>query len=704
MHRKLLSFILLLFIALFSFGQTKVERVKELEQKLEKATTDTARITILCDICVNTRYYDVERAHECAEQALTLGLKSGSKNHLTRALVESSAISVTDGDYSKGILYAQKALEVLNADTVNVLNNDFRTSKLLGRVYNTLGTAYDYNSEFSHSIHYYLKAKNVFENIGNIDGLGVSYNNLGISYLYVNDLDKAESCFNEAYKIYTSIGETATAGSAKMNLGIIYHYRSDFETAIQYYQESYQLMKELGNLKSMGHCITNIGEAYASLGIFDSALVYSRKGEAIDVELNDLEGLGTDFRGRGNIFMAMDNLDSAKYYHIKALDIAREINRKVDIAAGLSRLAMIEEQLGNYKEALAYQTEYTLQNDTIRKESNSTALGKVEAQAEFDKEILKEKEESKRRLEVEEAKRSRQSIITYLTIAILVVILFFVYMLLKSLKLTRQQKELVVEAKAEIEEKNTELTDSIKYAQRIQMALLNEDENDIAVLPSHFILFKPKDIVSGDFYWSYHIDDYWYIAAADCTGHGVPGAMLTMLGTAYLNEICAGGIVHTPSEILDQLKAKITKELSQKGQAGESKDGMDMSLMRINLKTNEVQWSGANNPLYQIRSGELSEIKADKQPIGYSDNVKPFSNHLLDIQKGDSVYLFTDGYADQFGGEKGKKFKYSNFKKILIETDTEEGQKQHDILDKTIESWRGELEQLDDICIVGIRF
>jgi serine phosphatase RsbU (regulator of sigma subunit) len=306
-------------------------------------------------------------------------------------------------------------------------------------------------------------------------------------------------------------------------------------------------------------------------------------------------------------------------------------------------------------------------------------------------------------LQSEQGKLTKQGIILYFTIAIIVVILFFVYMLMKSLRQTREQKELVDIAKLEIEEKNRELIDSINYAKRIQLALLKEDEDESKNLPNHFILFQPKDILSGDFYWTYRIDIFWYIAAVDCTGHGVPGALLTMLGTAYLNEICAGNRILTPAEILDKLKFKITKELSQTGIRGESKDGMDMSLIRLNLDTNEIQWAGANNGLYFINNDGLQELKPDKQPIGYSDNPRPFTNHFAPLKVGDSLYLFSDGYADQFGGEKGKKFKYSNFKKILIETDKDSPQNQKEKLLASFKKWQGELEQLDDVCVIGVR-
>jgi serine phosphatase RsbU (regulator of sigma subunit) len=212
-------------------------------------------------------------------------------------------------------------------------------------------------------------------------------------------------------------------------------------------------------------------------------------------------------------------------------------------------------------------------------------------------------------------------------------------------------------------------------------------------------LFKPKDIVSGDFYWALEKGDYLYVAAADCTGHGVPGAFLTMLGISYLNEINAREETLTPAEILDQLREKIVKELSRHGI---TKDGMDISLMRMHLKTKEIMWAGAFNPLWYIENGQLKEIKANKQPIGYVEGPKPFTNHTLHLNANDTVYLFTDGFADQFGGEKGKKYKYKQLEENILANCHKPFEEQKEILSKSFDTWKGNLEQVDDVTIIGI--
>ncbi len=226
-----------------------------------------------------------------------------------------------------------------------------------------------------------------------------------------------------------------------------------------------------------------------------------------------------------------------------------------------------------------------------------------------------------------------------------------------------------------------------------------------AHLPEHFVIFQPKDIVSGDFYWVHEKDNYLYVAVADCTGHGVPGAFLTMLGSSFLNEISAGENFMKPAKILDRLREKIVKELSQKGLRGGSRDGMDISLIRIDLKNFQIMWAGANNPLWFKRndSDELEEIAANKEPIGHSTNMNPYTNHEMQLAKGDTFYLFSDGYVDQFGGPEGKKFKKRAFRSMILAIQDKPMEEQKKFIEDSFDKWKGMLEQIDDVCVIGMK-
>ena len=313
--------------------------------------------------------------------------------------------------------------------------------------------------------------------------------------------------------------------------------------------------------------------------------------------------------------------------------------------------------------------------------------------------------------------------------------IFFIYLIIyfNSRRLVAKNKKLeeivkirtqeVVEQKEEIEHQKTtiehilkDLNDSISYAQRIQEVLLPSREMIESMFHDSMVLYKPRNIVSGDFYWAAIIsfpnsqteNKLVIIAVADCTGHGVPGAFMSMLGISFLNDIVKKKEITQPSEILNMLRAYIIEALKQSIDSGSQKDGMDISMLTVNMKTLECQWAGANNPLYIVKGADtdtenglnkLIEIKPDKMPIAIYPVMEPFTNHTIQLEKGDALFLFSDGYADQFGGPKGKKFMYKSFKELLIQHSDKKMNELKDILDNTIIDWMKNEEQNDDITV-----
>ena len=264
----------------------------------------------------------------------------------------------------------------------------------------------------------------------------------------------------------------------------------------------------------------------------------------------------------------------------------------------------------------------------------------------------------------------------------------------------------VVQKNIELDEKNKDITASIRYAKRIQDAILPPDEFVKKFLPKTFVLFKPKDIVSGDFYWLDDKKDQVLFAAVDCTGHGVPGAFMSIVGHSKLDQIVGEQGLTKPSDILNELNKTVSATLRQSYiEDNTVKDGMDIALCSFNRKTNIMEYAGAYNPMWLIRKGELTEYKADKFPIGNlkTGENKKFTNHSIPLQEGDTLYIFSDGFADQFGGPNGKKLKYSSFKQILLNNQHLTMEEQGALLEKTIENWRGTLEQVDDILVIGTR-
>jgi serine phosphatase RsbU (regulator of sigma subunit) len=348
-----------------------------------------------------------------------------------------------------------------------------------------------------------------------------------------------------------------------------------------------------------------------------------------------------------------------------------------------------------------------------------------------------------RQSQIEQLKARRQRAILIATGAFGLLLLLMAVGLYNRMQFIRRTNEMIREQRDEIESQRNEIekqrdqiqhqhdmvyaqkeliTDSISYAQRIQSALIPPPTVMDGMISDYFILFKPKDIVSGDFYWIKEVQDHLVVVSADCTGHGVPGAFMSMLGITLLNDLIGDRCYNAPSAILEQLRKKIKEMLVQEGQSDEQKDGMDMALVVLDRKNRELHYAGANNPLYIIRqkstAGDLSErthsvqengefslfeVKADKQPIGVHWEETTFRNHSIRLEKNDALYLFSDGFIDQFGGEQRKKFKSLNFKKLLLSIQSDPMGRQKEILEKTFEEWRGTYEQIDDVSVIGIR-
>ena len=269
------------------------------------------------------------------------------------------------------------------------------------------------------------------------------------------------------------------------------------------------------------------------------------------------------------------------------------------------------------------------------------------------------------------------------------------------LELKRSRDEIKRYAR-DIKNKNKLITSSIHYAQNIQNATLPSPESLKEILPEHFILYKPKDVVSGDFYWISQDKGKIIVVSADCTGHGVPGAFMSILGICLLNEIVKREKITKPSEILDNLRNKIIDSLQQHVKTN-ADDGMDAAILLIDLKNKTLEFAGANNPLYIIRNGQLSVVRPDRMPVSIFWKMKKFTNQKLKLLNGDMIYIFSDGYYDQFGGPDGRKFMMSVFQQLLLEIHQKSMEEQKLILDKTLEDWKGNLEQIDDILVIGIK-
>ncbi|HEX8516215.1 MAG TPA: tetratricopeptide repeat protein [Bacteroidia bacterium] len=614
----------------------------------------------------------------------------------SRAYNNMAIVASEKGEFENALEYYSKALAI---------SLSLEDKKGIAAAYGNMGLLYMDEGDYVKALEYQFNSLKIEEELGNKQGIGDSYGNIGMIYHEKGELSKALEYQLKSLKIDEESGDKERIGISCNSLGNLYSEMRSRDLALHYYLRSKAFFEEMGDIEGVAGAYGNIGIIYQQMDNYAMAIEYHDKALKMFQEMGDRHGITETYRNIGVLHLRQGNPVKSKQYMLKSLEISKEIRAQKDIMVAYLSLSDADSVLGNYKSAYHYHRLYTLIKDSLFNAEVNKRTVQSEMNFEFQKKEQAARLEQEKRDAIALETLKKQTMQRNGFIAGFALMLALAGVSYRSYRNKRRSHTLLAHQKELLEEKNKDILDSINYAKRIQQALLLEEEHISAALPQHFILFKPKDIVSGDFYWSHQKHGYIYIAAVDCTGHGVPGAFMSMLGIAFMNEITANEKLLGPAEILNSLREKIIVNLRQTGKAGESKDGMDISLLRLDTSTGEVAWSGANNPVWIVNNetNELREIKGDKQPIGFSDHQKPFTDHPFLLSRKETIYIFTDGYADQFGGEKGKKFKYSKLKELLISLGSNSMQEQKDILGNAFETWKAGLEQVDDVCVIGIR-
>lgn len=489
------------------------------------------------------------------------------------------------------------------------------------------------------------------------------------------------------------------------------------EASIRHYKESLNYT-DRDNLFAMSSVYNNLSGRFRFIGKLDEALNYADSALQVSIASGRKEGVAAAYYRMAEAYFFKEDYEQVIVYGNKALKEFQNANilrRQNNCAEAISAAY---EEMGNFKKALEYYELKVALTDSLDGLNDMQEIEFVEQRLLYE---MAQKRDSTDialktlKLENATADLEKQKMKQYLLYGGIGMFLILVVVLTIGFQRKKRANLLIQEQKKLVEEKNKEITDSIQYAKRIQSAILPPDKLVQEYLQQSFILYKPKDIVAGDFYWMESVfgqgkNDLQKVlfAAADCTGHGVPGAMVSVVCNNGLNRSVREHGLTDPGEILDKTREIVVAEFHAGRQAGEKseeevKDGMDIAL--CSLQGNTLEYAGAHNPLWIIRKGatEVEEIKANKQPIGKFDNAEPYTTHKVELAEGDSIYIFSDGYADQFGGEKGKKLKTVNFKKLLLSIQQENMEKQKELIDEAFEKWKGDLEQLDDVCVIGVR-
>jgi serine phosphatase RsbU (regulator of sigma subunit) len=588
-----------------------------------------------------------------------------------------------------------------------------KQKKYMADALNTQGTSFYIQGDYAQAIDYYTKSLKIREEIGNKIGIANSLNNIGLIYKEQGDYAKAINYNTKSLKIQEEIGNKKGIANSLNNIGLIYHYQVDYAQAIDYYTKSLQLQEEIGNKIGIAISLNNIGGIYQEQGDYAKAIDYYSKSLKIQEEIGDKLGISISLNNIGLIYQEQGNYAQATSYSSRALNIAQETGAAIETKVAANALWSSYKQTGNFKDALAMHELYIQTKDSIESEENQKEVIRQEYKYNYEKQAIadstKAAEEAKVKnalLTAEKVKNKQQQQQAYFLYGGLALALLFGGFIFNRFRVTNKQKGIIEtqkhkvdEAYGELEEKNTEIMDSINYAKRIQSAILPPNKLVKEYLPESFILYKPKDIVAGDFYWMEHKEGKVLFAAADCTGHGVPGAMVSVVCNNGLNRSVREYGLTDPAKILDKTREIVISEFEKS--EDEVKDGMDIAL--CSLEGNTLKYAGAHNPLWIIRNGEVLETKANKQPIGKFDKQLPYTTHTFELDKGDSVYIFSDGFVDQFGGEKGKKYKPKAFRNLLLSIQEKTMEEQRMLIDEAFETWRGSLEQIDDVCVIGVK-
>lgn len=616
-----------------------------------------------------------------------------------------------------------------------------------------MGVTHYYVSEFDQCLMYWEKSRDLYARDGQLQEVANTHNNIGNVYLnlsrYPEALEQYQSCLKTSEELGSKKGIAASYG----NIGNVYEKLDDLPKALTYHYKSLEIDRDRDNVAGMAITTNNIGAIYEMRGKLDSAIHYLKVAEALYGQIDDQLGISATYENQGNIFLKQGNLKEALALHQSSLRIDSEYDNKAGMIisydgigrvlakmklydeaekhflAGLSLAeevgspALLKNLHGSISElyrtmgksALAYDhlTQYVQLKDSLFNQRNAEEIARKEMQYTFYKkqfsDSLQREAENQQTARNHQLELGQQKTVT--NVSIIAGGVIFLIMLIVAIVIYRNYQEktranLTISAqKAELEKKSRETTDSIKYAKHIQEVVFPTHETIRKSLPESFIFFKPRDIVSGDFYWLAEVSDVVIFAVVDCTGHGVPGAFISLMGHTGLRQAVMEQRITDPAQILEFLNKTVNETLKQSFQASKVRDGMDMSLCAYHRNSRRLYFAGAINPLYIVHEGEVNVVRGDVNSVGgfIGEDPEHFTTQEIDLKPDSTLYLFTDGYPDQFGGEKGKKFKYNRFRELLIKASALPMAEQRQLLEDTLRDWQGNLEQVDDICVMGVR-
>lgn len=737
---KSLFIILLLSISAFAFGNN-ADSLKQIINNHE--THDSTRVKAIRNLVWKVYMQEnIDSAIHYGMVFLKIGKKNNNMEWQGTALNGLGSSYRIKGEYMKAAESLEKCAKIFGE-----LGDDLGEASALGN----LGILYMGQAQYGAAIKNFIHCRKVFERMGNTGGMLNAMNYIGGVYIYKKEYNKARAIFDEALGIARREENAMMESFLTGNIGLLKESKGELDSALFYFYKAIELDEKSGNKQGVMTTKLNLASAYLSLNDLKNAKIHYEACLEHYRNLGEKKGISMVLTSLSEIELKNGNITKAKSIGIEALKLAEEVGAVSELSSISNHMYTVYKKLGNFSEALKMHELHLEMKDSLQSEADKNEVLQQSFQFKYDQKVLADSLEQLEKdkiaakdLAIAEEKAANEKQKQFFFLIGIIILVVFGIVIYSRLRLISKQKSIIQEQKIEVEQKryeaelqkeiveskNKEIVDSINYAKRLQGAILPDPETMKEKLNDYFLLYKPKDIVAGDFYWLEEVGDYTFVAVADSTGHGVPGAMVSVVcSNALSKSVIEEGIID-PGKILDRTRELVVEKFNSNNQ--ELRDGMDISLARINFKKNELDWAGANINLWLIREGEISltntdviesefnsiynnsfiQLKSDKQPIGKYERFSAFRSVNLKLKKGDTMYFFSDGIKDQFGGVNpederkpisGKKLKTKNLKNWILKYADRSLEEQKQFIDQNFENWKGDLEQLDDVCMLGLR-
>jgi tetratricopeptide (TPR) repeat protein len=591
----------------------------------------------------------------------------------------------------------------------------------------SIGNIYQTQGDHTKAIDFMTRSMEICEKAGNLIGVASGFVNIGNMHLTQKDDSAAYDSYNKALRILEKTDDKFRLGITYMNIGNILHNWNDLDGAIHTYEKSLAMQTEVDDRHGMAGSLSNIGLVLQDKGDLDGAMRYMEQAVPLYEGVGSKKGLGQTLSSMGVIYRMKGNLPKALELGERALELVKDagsVNRLKNISYDLF---LTYEAMGRYKQALETYKLHIEMRDSLMSTENQRGLIKQQTKYEFERQeaLNKVEQEKKDAIAAEQLKQRSQQRNALLVGVLLTLGLAGVSYRSYAIKKrdnaliwaknreVEAQNALIHQQKTEVERRNAEILESIAYARKLQEAVLPPPKVVKDFFSDSFLLYLPRDIVSGDFYWMEsktspkpslpggEQGSISYFAVGDCTGHGVPGAMLSVMGLNGLNRALNELHLIEPKDLLTQL----TKDLKDAFEHNEStvRDGMDIALCALDTETLMLTYCGANNPLWIIRGEEVIQLRPNKRPVGFYEIEVAFGQETVQLEKGDIIYLHSDGYQDQYGGPENKKFMTKRYRDLLLTISKQPIQRQREMLLKEHRNWKGDHDQTDDICVMAVR-